>query len=99
MRIGVIVSYNKKAGFGLIKDANNERIIFPECEIQVTPVRGAVVNFTISLCDGSLCAINIKVITVIAPSDFNIYLPSLKQYVLSQDYKSIKQGHGQPHSG
>lgn len=79
--MGVIISYNKKAGFGLIKDENQERIIFSKSEVPGTPLRGMLVSFDIGLDSGTLCAINIKVVNYLPAGEFENYISHLQPYL------------------
>ncbi|QPH39343.1 hypothetical protein [Pedobacter endophyticus] len=64
MRTGHIISYNKKAGVGCIKNVNNQRIRFFSDDLLVHAHTGDAVSFDISFRNGSLVAINIKLLTL-----------------------------------
>lgn len=60
MRNGIILSFNKIAGIGVIKDANNQHILFYHNSKSVTPVRLSKVTFEIQFQNGSLIAVSVK---------------------------------------
>jgi len=64
MRTGKILSYNSKAGIGLIEDDNNQRIKFYIEDCKTRPYSGNEVYFTISFRNGSLIAGNIRMYKV-----------------------------------
>jgi len=64
MRTGHILSYNKKVGIGFIKTNNNQRIKFFSDDSLASPHVGDAVSFDISFRNGSLIAINIKLLTL-----------------------------------
>ena len=60
MRTGKILSYNSKAGVGLIQDTNNQRVKFYIEDCKTRPFGGNEVYFTISFRNGGLIAGNIR---------------------------------------
>jgi len=62
MRTGKILSFNGKAGVGLIEDINNQRIKFYADDCKNKPSRGNDVHFAISFRNGALIAINIRIL-------------------------------------
>lgn len=61
MRHGIILSYNKKIGIGVIKDSNDQHILFKRIEMDEFPVRDSVVTFEIRYDNGALTAVNLSV--------------------------------------
>lgn len=62
MRNGTILSFNKKVSIGLIKDANDQHILFHYLGTDHIPIRGSDVSFEIELHKGMLIAVNINVL-------------------------------------
>jgi len=62
MRIGKVLSINRKAGVGLISDSNGDRIIFSLKNNISIPGREDLVTFDICFRDGSLRAVDIAVL-------------------------------------
>lgn len=60
MRKGVILSYNKKIGIGVIKDSNDQHILFSDIEMNHIPLRNSQVTFDIQYRNGSLLAVNLN---------------------------------------
>lgn len=60
MRKGVILSYNKKAGIGVIKDSNDQHILFNYAEMKGVLLRNRIVDFDIEFCNGSLAAVDLN---------------------------------------
>lgn len=73
MRNGTILSYNKVIGVGVIRDSNQQHILFYYGITSVIPVRGSAVRFEIQLQNGALVAVNLKFSSVRVVSD-NIML-------------------------
>ncbi|RZL60125.1 MAG: hypothetical protein EOO93_15185 [Pedobacter sp.] len=63
MRTGTILSFNKLAGVGILKDLNNQTIRFHTENTKLLPLRGDVVSFDIGFVNRSLVATNLKVVT------------------------------------
>ncbi|WP_316795372.1 hypothetical protein [Pedobacter agri] len=59
MRRGVVISYNKTAGFGFIKDTNNQKICFHNEDPLAIFKRFEMVQFEISFVGNSLQAVNV----------------------------------------
>ncbi len=64
MRTGKILSFNKKAGIGLIEDENGERIKFFAESAESIPERGDVVSFEIAFNSRSLTAVNVATLVL-----------------------------------
>lgn len=73
MRKGIILSYNKVVGIGVIRDSNYQHILFYHGITSVIPVRGSLVSFEIQFQNGTLAAVNVKFSAVKVISD-NIML-------------------------
>jgi len=63
MRTGQILSFNKKAGIGLIRDTNDEHIKFYIEDSKLHPVRGDNISFEIGFRGGALIAKKLKLLT------------------------------------
>ena len=61
MRTGQIISYNKIAGTGVIKDTNDQQIRFIMTDIDFSPARGMLVVFEIAFRDHGLAAIDVDI--------------------------------------
>jgi len=59
MRTGTILSYNKIAAVGLLRDENNQTIKFYADGAKTVPARGENVSFEISFFNRGLVAINV----------------------------------------
>lgn len=62
MRIGTVLSFNKNASVGLIKDTNDQNIRFRHCATEKIPSRGMIVTFEIEHFEGQLLAVNVNVL-------------------------------------
>ncbi|MFC4210903.1 cold-shock protein [Pedobacter lithocola] len=61
MRNGIILSFNKSAGVGIIKDSNNQHIRFYADDSKKIPSVGETVSFEIVFRNKNLVASNLKV--------------------------------------
>lgn len=69
MRKGIILSYNRVVGIGIIKDENDQHILFYMDTRSILPVRNSSVTFDIQYQRGSLIATNVKFSQVKVLSD------------------------------
>lgn len=61
MRTGIILSFNKLASVGVLKDVNGQTIKFYANEAELILARGENVSFDIAFRNRGLVAVNLKV--------------------------------------
>lgn len=62
MRTGIVISFNKLSGAGILLDSNNQTIRFMNENIKRTPLKGDQVSFEIGYNNNNLIAKNIELL-------------------------------------
>ncbi|MDN3586174.1 hypothetical protein QWY86_05820 [Pedobacter aquatilis] len=62
IRTGTILSFNKLAGVGILKDLNNQTIKYHAQNDKLLPLKGDVVSFDIGFHNNRLIATNLKLL-------------------------------------